>query len=271
MKHIITVAIAVLVFISCNDEIEQFNEAPKIPPVETMVIDFGNMSDYTKSAAFSKTNWVYSATTVGAWNMIIGSTFAVPVAAFHKAIETEHTVVDNLTWKWEYDVEGFTSQYHARLVGKLQTDEIKWEMYIKKVGIGGFDEFLWFEGISKIDGLSGQWILYHSAAFPEKTIQIDWQRENESVGELKYTYIRDKNDQRETDLFNGSILTYGLQDGEYNIYVNVNAWDFQASMFNETYIEWNRDSYNGRVKAESFYKDAKWHCWDSEGNDVDCN
>ncbi len=271
MKHLFTAALLLLLFSSCKDEVEQFNEAPKIPPVETMVIDFGKMADYTKSAAFSKTNWLYSATTVGTWNMIIGTTFAVPVAAFHKAIETEHTVVDNVTWQWEYEVTGFTSKYFARLVGQLQTDEIKWEMYISKEGIDSFDEFLWFEGTSKIDGLSGHWTLYHSAVFPEKTVEIDWKRENEELGEIKYTYVREKNDMRETDYFNGSTLTYGLQDEEFDIYVNIHAWDTNTSQFNDTFIEWSRSNYTGRVKAENFYSDNNWHCWDAEGNDIECN
>ena len=271
MKHFLIVSIFALIIISCKDEVEQFNEAPQIPPVETIVIDFGKMADMSKSASFTKTNWVYSATTVGTWSVIIGTTFAVPVAAFHKAIETEHTVVDNVTWQWEYEVTGFTSKYFARLVGQLQTDEIKWEMYISKDGINPFDEFMWFEGTSKIDGKSGHWTLYHSAAFPEKTVEIDWKRENEVVGEIQYTYVREKNDMRETDSFKGSTLTYGLQDNEFDIYVNVHAWDTKSAQFNDTFIEWDRESYNGRVKAESFYGDSDWHCWKSSGDDIDCN
>ena len=77
------------------------------------------------------------------------------------------------------------------LLGTLEADQVKWEMYITKTGIEPFDEFLWFEGTSKIDGKSGQWILYHSAAFPEKTVQIDWKKEAEEVGEIKYTYVRE--------------------------------------------------------------------------------
>jgi hypothetical protein len=271
MKHIFPLAFLALVLFGCNEEETQFNEAPAIPPVETMVIDFGSMANNTKSATFERTNWIYSATTVGAWNVIIGTTFAVPVAAFRAAINSQHTVIDNVTWQWEYEVEGFTSQYLARLVGKLQSDEIKWEMYITKKGINGFDEFLWFEGTSKTDGKSGRWELYHSNVFPEKTILIDWKRENETVGEIMYTYVREKNDQREKDNFNGSTLTYGLQEGEFDIYVYVHAWDTQINQFNDTFIEWSRSAYNGHVKSENFFNDNNWHCWDSQGNDVVCN
>ena len=270
MKQILSVTFLALLLFACEKE-STFEAAPTIPPVETMIIDFGKMADATKSAEIAKTNWVYSATTVGTWSIILGTTFAVPVAAFRSAVNTVPTVIDNTTWQWQYEVEGFTSQYLARLVGKLQSNEIKWEMYISKKGIDSFDEFLWFEGTSKIDGNSGQWILYHSAAFPEKTVQIDWKKEGELVGEIMYTYIREKNDQRQTDKFNGSTLTYGLQNNEFDIYVNVHTWNYTSNSFNDTFIEWNHTAYNGHVKAEHFFNDINWHCWDSQGNDIICN
>jgi hypothetical protein len=178
--------------------------------------------------------------------------------------------MDNLTWQWQYSVEGFTSQYTARLVGKVLTNGVQWEMYISKKGIQPFDEFLWFEGISSTDGNSGQWILYHSAAFPERTIQIDWEKKEEKVGEIKYTYVRQNNDQGQKDNFNGSTLTYGLQNKEFDIYVNIHAYNEQDKKFNDSFIEWSSKIYTGHVKAVNFFNDNNWHCWDSEGNDTTC-
>jgi hypothetical protein len=270
MKKIFLFAIIAVCFYSCEND-KNSSVAPEIPPVETMIIDFGEMGNATKSGTVAKTNWLYSATTVGTWSAIIGTTFAVPVAAFRSAIKIEPTLIDNLTWQWQYSVEGFTSQYSARLVGKLQSDAIKWEMYISKTGIQPFDEFLWFEGTSNIDGISGQWVLYHSAVFPDKTIQIDWKRETEKVGEIKYTYVRENNDQGQKDNFKGSTLTYGLQNKEFDIYVNVHAYSAAKMNFTDSFIEWNSKNYNGHVKAEHFFNDSNWHCWDYQGNDINCN
>ena len=270
MKQILILTFLALIFFSCQKE-NSLEQAPVIPPVETMIINFGKLADANKSAEFEKINWLYSATTVGTWTALIGTTFAVPVAAFRSAFNHQPAAVDNLTWQWQYEVEGFTSQYTARLVGKLQTTEIKWEMYITKKGIEPFDEFLWFEGTSKTDGTSGQWILYHSAGFPEKTVQIDWKREGEKVGEIKYTYIREKNDQRQTDNFKGSNIAYGLQKGDFDIYVNVHAYNVSITSFSDTFIEWSSTNYSGHVKSEQFFKDSNWHCWDSQGNDINCN
>lgn len=270
MKKSIFIFLAFFVFFSCQKE-ETSKTAPELPPAETMIVDFSQFGNTEKSAALEKSNWLYSAATVGIWNGIIGITFAVPVAAFKSAFNHHPGQVDDSTWEWQYTVDGFTSQYTARLVGELQSNQVNWEMYITKTGINSFDEFLWFEGTSAADGKSGQWILYHSAAFPEKTVQIDWKKEAEEVGEIKYTYVREQNSQGQNDPFNGSHLTYGLKEGEYNIYVNVHAWEATAQAFRDSYIEWNRTEFYGRVKAEHFFSDTDWHCWDSEGNNTECD
>lgn len=270
MKQILAITFIALLFFSCKKE-DSTEVAPTIPPVETMIIDFGKMADNTKSAAFAKTNWLYSATTVGAWSFIIGTTFAIPVEAFRSAIKAEPTYMDNLTWEWKYSVDGFGSQYSARLVGKLLASGVQWEMYITKTGAQPFAEFLWFEGISSTEGNMGQWVLYHSAPFPEKTIQIDWKKTGDKVGEIKYTYVRKKNDQGQTDKFNGSTIAYGLQNKDLDVFVNVHAFSDQENKFNDSSIEWSSKTYNGHVKAENYFKDTNWHCWDSEGNDINCN
>lgn len=271
MKNLAFILAALLLFYSCQkDDTDSVKNAPELPPVETMVIDFGGISDMEKSASLEKSNWLYSVATVGIWNTIIGTTFAIPVAAFKSAFNHQPIKTDDLTWQWQYTVDGLTSQYTARLVGILETNQVKWEMYIAKTGIEPFDEFLWFEGTSNLDGNSGQWILNHSAAFQEKAIQIDWKRESGEVGEIKYTYVRELNDQREDEQFNGSTLTYGLQEGDFDIYVNVHAFDAQNQSFNDSFIEWNRTTYNGHVKAEHFFNDAEWHCWDSLGDNISC-
>lgn len=271
MKQFLAILLGFLILTSCENK-DLARTAPEIPPVETMVIDFGNMTDLNKSAATTKINWGYSALNVGIWSAIIGTTFAVPVAAFKAAFGQQPTVVSDLIWQWEYSVDGFTSEYHARLVGELESaSKIKWEMFISKTGINSFDEFLWFEGTSNIDGKSGQWILYHSAVFPEKTIQIDWTREDNEVGQIQYTYVRERNDQRQADKFQGSTLTYGLQVNEFDAFVNIHSYDTESNGFADTYIEWSRSSYNGHVKSEHFFNDTNWHCWDSQGNDISCN
>lgn len=270
MKNLVVVLLLLIIVVSCEKD-EPAGIAPELPPVETMVIDFTKFGGAEKSASLLRSNWLYAAKTVGVWNAIIGTTFAVPVAAFKLAINHQPENTGNLTWQWQYTVEGFTSQYTARLVGKLEPTQVKWEMHVSKEGIDSFEEFLWFEGTSNIDGKSGQWILYHSSAFPEETVQIDWKKEDVEVGEIKYSYIRELNNLRQPDDFNGSTLTYGLQDELFDIYVNVHTFNSQSQAFSDTYIEWNRTSFAGHIKAEQYFNDTSWHCWDSQGYDIECN
>ena len=268
IKILIILFVGILLF-SCEKK-DTLTTAPELPPAESMVFDFSELDPY-KSAELSKVNWIYSATTVGFWSAILGSTLAVPVAAFYAAIEHQPVRVDDQTWQWEYDVDGFTSTYTARLTGKLESNHIKWEMYIAKTGINYFDEFLWFEGTSELDGNSGQWILYYSPGYQDKFLQIDWEKKGENVGQVKYTYIREKNDQGENDVYFGSTLTYKLQNVGFDKYLNVHIYNQQETDFIDTIIEWSTPYHTGHVKSEYFYSDSEWHCWDSTGDDVDCN
>lgn len=271
MRQLIAILLSSMLFFSCEEGNDTGRAAPIIPPVETMVIDFTQITDDSKSATTAKTNWIYSATSVGIWNLMISTTLAIPVASFKAAFGQEPTQINDLTWQWEYSFDGFTSQYAARLLGKIQPNQIEWKMYISKTGTGSFEEFLWFEGTSVVGAKNGQWILYHSPEFPDRTVQIDWKKETDEVGEIKYTYVRELDDQGQTDKFNGSTVTYGLQNNEFDIYVNVHSYNAEASNFTDTFIEWSRTNFNGHVKAEHFFEDNNWHCWDSQGADIDCN
>ena len=269
----ILLAITLLV-VSCKKE--DTSKAPTIPPYETMVINFGGLANHNKSVQAatdvqSSINWTYSALSVGFWNTLIGATFAVPVAAFKSSFGHLPAKTGDNTWQWTYTVDGFTSQYTARLVGELQTSQIKWEMYVTKTGVDSFDEFLWFEGTSNLDGNSGQWILYQSAEHPDKAVQIDWEKTQDEVGQITYTYVRETDDQGNPLPTNGSYLTYGLQDSAFDAYVNSHYYSNQDSKFYDVNIEWSRTDYSGHVKSEDFFNDTDWHCWDSDGNDVDCS
>jgi len=272
MKPLLFSLICLLIFTACEKDPED-KKAPDIPPLATMYIDLGEMTDITKSIETGKTNWVYSATTLTVWNALVWSRLALPVAAFESATSYQPEVINDVTWtwQWEYPIPN-NDEYTARLTGTLQTaSTIKWEMYISKTGDGTYEDFLWFEGTSATNGKDGQWIVYCSPDYPEKLLQIDWKIEEEQIGEIEYTYLRKLNDSRVSDKFYGSTLAYGLQeDNNFDAFANISAYDFQTEQTGSTEMEWNRTSYWGHVKAELFFGDNEWHCWDNYGNDVDC-
>ncbi|MET2984756.1 hypothetical protein [Aureibaculum conchae] len=266
-----------LVYTSCDDTSEN-TDAPNLPPEGSMVMDFEDFNNTkTKSLADYNAkqadigNWFYSAAVVGVWNTALFTTLAVPVASFKTAFNHKAVYLGNSKWQWTYTVDGFTSQYTARLTGELTGNEVHWEMYVAKSGIGAFDEFMWFSGVSNTDGKSGYWLLNNSAAFPENMLRIDWKVENDEIGNIKYTYIRDLNDERKDDEFNGSYIIYGLQTGDFDTFYDVHVYNDDEDTFVDVDIEWNRTNNNGRVMASYHFGDNDWHCWNSEGEDEDCN
>ncbi len=143
-------------------------------------------------------------------------------------------------------------------------------MYITKTGINPHDEFKWFEGISDLDGNGGEWALYHSYEHQDKVLEIDWTKTGDEIGQITYTYVRALNDLGETENFNGSYLTYGLQDEYFDAFYTVHAYSENLSNYTDTYIEWSTTEYFGHVKAEYWFQDTDWHCWDNTGEDMDC-
>jgi hypothetical protein len=274
--QIVTLTLLLMpVFISCEDE--EKDKPPAIPPYESMFIDFTQFKVQTTAPAKlpeadiqTRTNFNFSVLHVGVWSSILPLTLAVPVASFYASFSQEPKYLGNAKWEWTYSVPGFANTYTARMTGEVTPSNIRWEMYIAKSGANGHAEFKWFEGTSALDGKGGQWFLYHSYQFPEKVLQIDWEKTDNQVGSIKYTYIRELNDNRATDAFNGSYITHGLQIGNYNAFYNIHFWEGQTQQFTDVSIEWSTSQYFGHVRASYFFHDSNWHCWNNVGDDVSC-
>jgi hypothetical protein len=235
---------------------------PVLPPAESMTIDFSNFTSAKKSLDIGSgqkgtisENWEYATLIAGVWNNIISVNLAIPVAAFKLAVS--QTPVNNAanTWQWSYNVTLPLATYKARLTGLIRTTDVQWKMYITREGTGGFAEFLWFEGTSKLDGTGGQWILYQDSLSPVAYLQIDWTKTASTIGYIKYTYIKNG------DLFKTSYIEYGLTTNALNAYYTIHYYDFGMAKFSDVSIEWNTTVFNGRVKS-SYFLLGDWYCWD---------
>ncbi len=266
---------------SCENSDEGTDEANNLalPLYETMVIDFSDFTDDSnsgKSVALvydnkaPNGNWFFSRFVVGVWNSALFTTLAVPVASFKSAFAHSPEELGNNKWQWTYSVDGFTSEYTARLTGQVTGEEVLWEMYITKIGIGAFEEFLWFSGSSAMDGNSGYWLLNESAERPDAMLRIDWERSNDEIGNIRYTWVRELDEQENDDMFKDSYLEYGLQDGDFDAYFNAYAYDSNKQDFSNVRIEWSRETFMGRVRAFDYFENEEWHCWDGNGDDIQC-
>jgi hypothetical protein len=279
MKKLTSVSLIIALIAGLFWGCEKNANPPALPPVGTMSIDFSTFVNPAKSAISNgetkgvladKTNWTLAATTAGVWNLILALNLAIPVASFELAIDKTPVFIEN-RWEWSYNFNVVGATYKSRLTGQIESNDVKWKMYISREGIGAFPELLWFEGTSKTDGKSGQWVLNHSLQFPEPFLQIDWEATGADVSKIKYTYIRDKKDDRSTDLFKNSYIQYGLTTNALNAYYDVHQNTGVANVFNDIFIEWSSTAHNGHIKAFSYFQDNLWHCWNETGDNVVCN
>lgn len=216
-------------------------------------------------------NYSFSASVVNIWKNEIADNLIIPFTAFRLAANNTPAWVSNNTWEWKYNVTGVAGTCKARLSGKILSNEIRWAMYITRTGTGAHAEFLWFEGVSSPDGNSGKWTLMHSYQFQEPMLQIDWTKTGKNISSVKYTYLRDRKNDRTNDPFKGSYLQYGITTDPLNASFTVHFYEaLILNDFVDVFIEWSTNAGNGRVKALYKFGDNDWHCWDKEKNNVTC-
>jgi hypothetical protein len=270
MKKLISLSLILILFsgffTGCKKD---KGDPPVLPPAESMTIDFSNFDSAKKSSdqlpgskGTENSNYDFAVLVAGYWKVIINTTLLVPVTAFQMALDQTPVYVSDKNWQWTYSVTIAQSTYHARLTGQIMATDVAWKMYVSKEGTGSFNEFVWFEGTSKLDGTGGQWILNQSAAVPSPLIQIDWTRTGSSIGTVKYTYVKSP------DNFNSSYIEYGLTNNSLNAYYTIHYYN--GIKFSEVNIEWNTSTHIGRVKCVDYLGDGtKWYCWNANKiNDV---
>ena len=253
---------------------------PALPPYQSMEIDFSDfvadrksfdLLNQAKDIPDPDENFTFSASVVGIWNTILVVNLAVPVTAFKLAASTNPVWIADKTWERKYNVTGIAGTWKARLVGKILSDKVEWEMFISKDGTPSYAEFVWFTGTSTLDGNSGRWVLNYSQQFQEPYLQIDWEKTGSQVGLIKYTYIRNQRDDRSPDPFKNSYIEYGQTTAAFNAYYTVHIFEpLIIQDFVDIFIEWNTTSEEGRVKALYKFGDNNWHCWDSEKFNKEC-
>jgi hypothetical protein len=249
-----------LTTVGCDEN--EKNAAPQLPPASTMVMDFSDFAA-TKSAmdTVSFQNWTYAATCATYWNIVIGVTCYIPVAAFHESFKHDAEYLGNNTWEWAYGVQTQAEIYTARLIAVLDADSVTWKMYLTKSGLLGFTDFLWYEGKSANDLTGGWWMLKYRPDSAFNLLKIDWSRTTDDTeASLKYTYALPGAPE------NGNYIEYGIHpasDLGFNAYYYIVDMNLGQSVD----IEWNRDSNVGRVKK---YGESIWSCWDENLYDMVC-
>jgi hypothetical protein len=281
MKKLSVVFILVLSILfmqSCQKEdVEPVNpdpyaemDAPELPPVESFIIPFGTFADGKGKIDSSITansrsieNFVYSAVNVLVWNTVLTVQLAIPVSAFFESFNHQAVYQGQGVWLWSYEVTENGETYIANLYGELlQSQEVKWDMYITKVG--EYTDFHWYTGITAWDESYANWNLHFSPDDPFSYMDIDFEKDNgNGESAIRYTYV----------------IPGIPEDGNYIEYregndTNANydrAYDvLKAEIDNLLQIQWNSIDINGRVKDLEHFLDEEWHCWGPDLKDTDC-
>jgi len=264
----LVIALSGASFNSCKKD---KGDPPALPPAASMLIDFSNFDTGKKPGAdilvpkgTLTSNWEYAASVAFIWNSIIYINLAVPVMAFQLAGDYTPSYVSDKTWQWSYSATVLGVSYKARLTGQIRTNDVKWEMYITREGTGGFSEFLWFDGTSKLDGTGGQWMLNLSPQSKVPVLQIDWTKTGSSVAMIKFTYIKTG------DPFKDSYIEYGLATTALNAYYNIHYYNATTQQFYDLNVEWSTTLHNGRVKSPLYFGNTDWYCWDGNYLNITC-
>ncbi len=267
MKKLLILLIAPMIaFTSCSEDENtagQQSQKPVTPPTSSMAPDLDSFSDDDNSGSREAIigNWGYAAINVGVYSAILYNHLIVPVKGFQLTIGQE-AYFDSETnlWVWEKSFDIATKgSYDIKLTADVDGNDVDWKGYISKDS--GFDDFVWFEGESKLNGEAGSWVLYESPENPEVWITSSWVKD-ENAGTAKTTFTVEK----EGDHL-GSYIAYEM---DANADLNRNVVISDANTTNMIYVDWNHSENYGRVKSESHFQNNVYHCWDKQYQDTDC-
>lgn len=263
---VVVLASVSLALASCKlKEEEETGTAPTLPVASSFVMAFDDFDfvvaarDSAMSVIVATTsNYNYAATHVAVWNTVLQVGLIVPVASFVEAFSHDPKKQSDGSWLWSYSFRVAGISHTAKLYGKIVNNTVEWDMYISR--IGGYTNFHWYEGTSKIDGTQGAWTLMKDPDNAHEFIGIAWNRNaSAGTGDIKYTNIETGTDGE------GDYIHYGTTtDTTYNAYYDIN--DASASSLIE--IEWNRATTAGRVKNFAHFGNEDWQYWDATHQDI---
>ena len=273
LNVIFALALSIFLIQSCtkDDVNEVVNDpyanqaAPELPAPESFVMPFEAFSGFTDEDANARTlnNWGHSAANVLVWNTLLTVTLAVPTLSFYESFNHDAEYQGQGVWLWAYEVNDNGTIYQAKLYGELLvTSEVKWDMYISKVG--GFQNVNWYSGVTANDGSYANWNLNHQPNNPAPFINIDFQRDNgNGAKSIRYTNVIPG------DNGNGGYIEY--REGQGAAPGFDRGYDvFNAEIDNLLEINWDSVNKSGRVKDFNKYGDDEWHCWGTDLHDIDC-
>lgn len=269
MKSILALLLIVIMVIGACNKDEDKETPPSLPPESSIMIDFSLFPSDVKSAEDLKTmsltslNHFKASATVFIWTGILTLYMTIPTAAFVKVVNESPVYQGNKQWLWSYSFAVGFQTLVAELYGTIEDEKVNWEMYIFPEG--STTKFLWYSGWSNLAGTEGYWAINKDSNndnIPEDALEIDWTKlVSEEIASVTFTDITG-------DSTDGSFISFGIDNSlDLNAYYDI----YGSIKDNLIEIEWNTETYKGRIKDPLGYGDENWHCWDELLIDISCN
>lgn len=257
-SFIVTIFIAFLIISgSCNINENEPEKAPKLPPENSLKIDFSFFKSAESGLKYeNNNNWLFARNKVLFWDTLISESLAVPENVIPEISDIE-PIYDLGSWFWADSIVVDDVEYAVNLFGTVENLKIVWDMYFSKDGY--YNDFLWVKGNQSISDNYGQWMLSKSYAENFDFLQIDWTLNSENeINTLKFTSLVP-----DTLLYNSYIFFENNLSGDYNCFFEI----FDAKDSSSTIINWNTQNNKGCILLND---SVDWLCWDEYFYDTDC-
>ncbi len=248
---------------------EKQKAQPELPPAETFEVKNieGDSVMEPKNHTEYGYNWWASARIVFVWRYKIGEYAGVPIVAYKEAFNHQPVYTDDEKWLWEYSFTYESKTYGVKLYGYYEDTTASWEMHVSLDNV--FQDFVWITGTSNNSGSEGKWIINGSYDEPYPLFDIDWTyNRDDNTRSVKFTV---KDDKYIDDEMVGYILYQNDLTGDFDTYYDIMMNEFE----DQTQIYYNSKLKNGKIKSEYFdfigMNDGKWHCWNEQAEDIECN
>ncbi|MEO0899734.1 MAG: hypothetical protein AAFY71_25205 [Bacteroidota bacterium] len=265
-------ALALIWTLSSCETTETYN-APPIPPLEMATIPAEALEEMDPDTASTQRatyyNWLHAGVNLVVWNAAIYLNTAIPVAAFHTAVNQPVTYLGNGKFEWSY-----VYQAPAGLGGKtydivltaeyINTNaDVEWVMTSSERG--GFQNFIWYTGISSVNENEASFTVNRNPGNPIPVYRIDYDRiSGTSDFSIRFTDVNPNS--------NGidGYLEYRVdsQNLDFNRAFDIKGGPNKPDL--DTEIQWDEPNGNGRVKDSKRFGNNDWQCWDTNQADVVC-
>ncbi|MCC5929021.1 MAG: hypothetical protein JJU28_07230 [Cyclobacteriaceae bacterium] len=268
---------AIILFLQFSCSSDKENPRLDLPPKSSMSMDY-EMGTSASSGGRVENGSLYFAVAalhLGFWSGVAAIHTALPVAAFEKAFDHQASWSDDeQAWIWQYNVALGSDSYSAKLTGEIESDSVKWQMYISKSGNPLLENILWFHGKSHYGRRGGWWVINHPviqniSLSVQPAIKVDWTYDKQDIFSLKHTYVANQRfdvlqQKYVNNAFKGNYIEYGkTSEAPFDAYYIIFAADK-----NEKYtIRWNSNTKEGSIQKEGAWSG----CWNGSFQDMNCD